>query len=100
MIGNLFIWVHGRMARGSLGLPKVSPRPTMPYPYGLMTVSGATILYPLGHPTPYAYDFFSLWDVRCDGVNVRLSRSVTTRPTADRLSHSRLEFIDLGIRSN
>jgi hypothetical protein len=40
--------LHGRMARGGHGFPKVSPGPAMSYPYGLMTVSGATC----GHLLP------------------------------------------------
>jgi hypothetical protein len=53
---------HRRMARGSHGLPKVSPGSAMPYPF--TPVSGVAhpqgrwpvaVFYPLGHFTPYAY---------------------------------------------
>jgi hypothetical protein len=55
------------MARGGLGLPKVSPGPAMPYPSmpcGRVTPEKALWLaggppvanfYPFGHPITYAY---------------------------------------------
>jgi len=58
------------MVRSDHGLPKVSPGPTMPYPSipcgqaipetALWLFQGwptrrASVFYPLGHPTPYAY---------------------------------------------
>jgi hypothetical protein len=56
---------HGRMARGSPGLPKVSPRPNMPNPsmpckratpeMALQQFQGCPTLYLFGHPTPYGY---------------------------------------------
>jgi hypothetical protein len=64
----LFLWVdltsfedaklHGRMAWGEHGLPKVSPEPAMPNPLTpLQPLPGqpAAVFYPFGHPTPYAY---------------------------------------------
>jgi hypothetical protein len=51
------------MARGGHGLPKVSTEPAMPYlstPCGVARPRGkwpVAVLYPLGHPTPYAYGF-------------------------------------------
>jgi hypothetical protein len=46
---------HGHMARGGLGLPKVSPRPcpTLLCPAGRQP---AAVFYPFEHPMPYAYD--------------------------------------------
>jgi hypothetical protein len=56
------------MAWGDHGLPKVLPRPAMPYlstPYRWPTPEMAlqpfqgwptTVLYPFGHPMPYAYE--------------------------------------------
>jgi hypothetical protein len=47
-----------RMERGGHGLPKVSPGPALPDP---SKPGGwpAVVFYPLGHPTPYAYDEWS-----------------------------------------
>jgi hypothetical protein len=72
--------MHGCMARGGLGLPKVSPGPfqvltfyTMGagYPWNsLMAISGvsnlqggwpAAALHPFSHPTPYAYALMRKW---------------------------------------
>jgi hypothetical protein len=55
------------MAWGGHGLPKISPRPDMPYPsiQGLQPLNRrvahqqsrrrATVFYPIAHSTPYAY---------------------------------------------
>jgi hypothetical protein len=45
----------GRMARGGHGLLKVSPGPSMPYPF-LNGRQSAAIFYPFEHLTPYAYE--------------------------------------------
>jgi YD repeat-containing protein len=60
---------HGRMARGAHGLPKVLPRPAMPYLSTLcqrvtpetalwpwQSWRPAAVFYPFGHPTAYTYD--------------------------------------------
>jgi hypothetical protein len=58
--------IHGRMARGGDGHPKVSPGPAMPYPStrfmgGPPTVWAASCHHlPLRHPMLYAYECFKL----------------------------------------
>jgi hypothetical protein len=55
---------HRHIVRGGHGLPKILPGPTMPIaqPFYALWVTRlpcrrpAAILYPLGHPSPYAYD--------------------------------------------
>jgi hypothetical protein len=64
---------HGRMERGGLGLPKVSSKPTMPYPSmpcgqatpkmkafsGVARPQGrqlVAVFYLDGHSTPYAFE--------------------------------------------
>jgi hypothetical protein len=63
---------HGRMARGSHGIPKVSLGPALLDPStpcgratpetALQPFQGwpAAVYYPFGHPAPYAYVFHSL----------------------------------------
>jgi hypothetical protein len=71
----VFDFRHGRIARGVLALPKVSPQSAMPYPSKpcgratpeiLTAISGMArpqsgrpeaVFYPFGHPTLYAHDF-------------------------------------------
>jgi hypothetical protein len=52
-----FTRFHGRMARGIHGLPKLSLGPAIPNPStpGGRAACAATVFYPFGHPTLYAY---------------------------------------------
>jgi hypothetical protein len=51
--------LHGRMARGAHGLPKVSLWPAQPDPYSRLVVARpqgvrpVAVFFPLGYPTPY-----------------------------------------------
>jgi hypothetical protein len=57
-----YVWfgVWQRVATGH-GLPKVSPGPAKPHPSTPSTTHGwpTAVLYPFGHPMPYAYNLHS-----------------------------------------
>jgi hypothetical protein len=86
-------WADGRMAMGGHGLPRVPPRPAVPYPFtpcgpaipetALPLFQGgrpAAIFYPFGHPTPYANESSHPDPLSDDDAQTRISWGIHGLP--------------------